>query len=972
MKRSAVLLWVVLFFPAAAGLLFSQDPAADPNAPAKEEDDTQEKPDKKETLEKLKQEGIKDPVLADPELLVEFYKPHFLKWPHRKESDDAVKQVIKGGKATAPYLIRLLDGRDYRLKPAVAHILGKLGADEARDRIESLINDTRLNSSLRHLLMALDDLDSTYTKALCMNLLSSSKRVQRNAAFWLLNSHEKPPARSLLINLLGSSEGDVRYKTFRLMEKNPSEELDEAALGLVGDPFPQLAYRITDYLGSRNNPLVVSGLKERLSFEPERGFAFALAALVKLETTFDEPFFEREMLADIGSFVSNRDPLFRTSAAAAMCCICLRSGNEEDMNTIHNRIVPAIMEVFLKNRYFKDFKCMLEISAPCMQKMTGAPFGLDLTFWREWWNTEGREFVEGQFLITVDATQYSRIVILISSIGKDGKRRCFFVAGDELVGKPLSETNTRAVFLSVQDMGSLLDLFYARGFFELPSKRSIANGDASPARFIEMRLEKRTRILMPDVERDADAYRAMEECLLEVYSDNLWQLLHAREGDNKWWENRYERWKNETDETLLTERFLSDMIVSMNDMPDEVLIECMQELARKEGLPKVLGEPEVEMLLSKLESRHTIDHVVEKAIDLIITAGEARLLESMIRFLYSTYERESYPLLGKAMRAFDCIDACLDDERWFVRAAAAHATPGTGPDPAPMLEPLLMDGRPEVRQAALCALAKTNSKASRALLDEVLNLGDAVSGSAVLKAISGINDPWVVPFFDKALKEGGQGLYNQALQGIAQVRSPQAAEVVKEFISSPGLSDEHHRAGIKALERIGGQNARDALFGFLEKCENEEMQMEIISGLARLGETRVFSRIAECLMEEKLRDRAIFAMAHLLVRDFGEQTWKYRELWNEHAGESQAYFLTSVLRAEEPWTADTETYCFEGIPVSTLVEALRHDQWPVRLAALRILEEGSGCFFGEMTRTSTDSEVSRMADAWEGWIEGKE
>ena len=59
---------------------------------------------------------------------------------------------------------------------------------------------------------------------------------------------------------------------------------------------------------------------------------------------------------------------------------------------------------------------------------------------------------------------------------------------------------------------------------------------------------------------------------------------------------------------------------------------------------------------------------------------------------------------------------------------------------------------------------------------------------------------------------------------------------------------------------------------------------------------------------------------------------------------------------------------YQGIAKNDLVNALRHESWPVRTAALRILEEGAGQSFGELTRYSTDDDINSVASAWEIWL----
>ena len=50
---------------------------------------------------------------------------------------------------------------------------------------------------------------------------------------------------------------------------------------------------------------------------------------------------------------------------------------------------------------------------------------------------------------------------------------------------------------------------------------------------------------------------------------------------------------------------------------------------------------------------------------------------------------------------------------------------------------------------------------------------------------------------------------------------------------------------------------------------------------------------------------------------------------------------------------------------SPAISALRSEEWPIRLAALRILEEGAARTFGALTKDSPAEEIDQMALVWE-------
>ena len=121
------------------------------------------------------------------------------------------------------------------------------------------------------------------------------------------------------------------------------------------------------------------------------------------------------------------------------------------------------------------------------------------------------------------------------------------------------------------------------------------------------------------------------------------------------------------------------------------------------------------------------------------------------------------------------------------------------------------------------------------------------------------------------------------------------------------------------------------------------------------------------LPEEEIAT-ALEAMAFLLVAEYGEEVWKYRDRWEQSQGEGQAFFLRKTLGLSEEGEGPGGEITYEKLTLSQLVKALRHDAWPVRMAALRILEEGSGESFGSLRKGSEAMMIDRVASLWEAWL----
>ena len=214
-RRCIHLIIFILLVPALTGMLQAQDQGRENVQDPGKAQKNSEIPDLKKDIKKLRDEAKRNPSLADPEILVDIYKDSLRYWPRNKNGLEAVAQILKCGKGTIPYLEKMLDGRDYRMKPAVSHLLAKLGHLESYDKIKSLMDDPRLKGSARLLLQALHRLDPDGTEVLCLELLDGKERPYRQAAFSLLSARMEPEMitgekAQALRDLMKSEDGDVR------------------------------------------------------------------------------------------------------------------------------------------------------------------------------------------------------------------------------------------------------------------------------------------------------------------------------------------------------------------------------------------------------------------------------------------------------------------------------------------------------------------------------------------------------------------------------------------------------------------------------------------------------------------------------------------------------------------------------------------------------------------------------------------
>ena len=81
----ALLVALLLALAAPATLLHAQDQSQDPGKTGGTGEQTEKKaeiPDLEKQLKRLREEAIRNPSLADPEILVGIYKDAFRSWPY--------------------------------------------------------------------------------------------------------------------------------------------------------------------------------------------------------------------------------------------------------------------------------------------------------------------------------------------------------------------------------------------------------------------------------------------------------------------------------------------------------------------------------------------------------------------------------------------------------------------------------------------------------------------------------------------------------------------------------------------------------------------------------------------------------------------------------------------------------------------------------------------------------------------------
>ncbi len=907
----------------------------------------------------------KDPLLLAPGDLVDHCRVELLFWPDPR-GERAVRLIFSRGNETIPYLEKLLEENNYRIKPAVVHLLSRFGHDAVWEPARALINHPGLKPKVKLILDSLHRLRPDETLLLCTRLFSAKARYLRNVSFNFLMTKDISSLKEELEGLIGSPEGDVRRHAFLLLEKSniPAAEMNSIALRLVGDENARLANQVRLYLSRQDSDKVSRELQKLVRSENERVFAFAVLTLVTAELKIAGEFVPLELAGRLDGYLLTRDPLLKVASASGLACIYLRRSAAEDWDYLRACVVPAYMEVFLAGRYCSDFSCLLEISAACLQKITGAPFGSDLTFWKTWWSEHGEEFVGRKDLFILSEEDLARVVIDFEKRGGSTGIR-FRLAGDVLIGDPGFERTPLTCFVTSARLRDLLDGLYLGGFFSAadPAAASVGKTAASDGRTVLVKVTAGGKIRRVEYRERNTRFERIEQALLAAHSENAWQHLFSGGDFGSWYlENRI-WWRDMANRTKQTERFLSGLIESFNLLSEETILACYDWLCERRDLGESLDAEEWRRLVSRVRNRKSADLLVRGMIDLVIVSESNELFDPLTTYLFAVYGEESYPLLGMVVLGMNRVADSAGDGRWYLRAGAACVLGGRGPGDFHLVRKLLDDESDAVRIEMLRSLAQAGTSENRAVLWDVIDRGAPARIRELMVALDGIKEPWVFEILAAGSGKESIDVRLAAVDALALYPGKEAEDLVfASFESFSRDSDEWRRAVDRLAER-GGSTSRNVLLRLFRGNSSRDAIRFLALSLARLGETGVVPVLLRMLEgDEDSVNEIRGALSLLMVRDFPKEVWRYGVLWDKYPGRGQAFFLAEALGMDGSALSTGMDKPFEGIPIRALEDALIDERWMVRLAALRILEDGYGEFFGDANRDSTMMEWNRIRE----------
>jgi len=919
------------------------------------------------------QENI-DPLLTEPSELVRHYSNDLILWPEEK-GEKAAEAIYAGGRDTIVPLMEVLKGRDYRLKPGVAYLLSRFDCKEAFEPIRATLPHPRLKKAVKHLFASLYRLDEKKTLDLAVSLLSARERHLRKNSHSFLLTKDLGPCKEDLVSLLGSKEDDVRRHAFLLLVKSevPGEELEPHALKLLGSNDPRLTDAARIYLAERCSADLATKLAAMVKDTDERRFAFAVLTLVTAENRKGEKLLPDEAKERLESLIDSRDPLLKVTAASGLTCLYLRRGSQEEHEQLRTRVVPAFMEVFLGGQYCKDFMCILTVAAGSLQRVTGVPFGTDLTFWKAWWTKHDHEYMDRQRLLTITRENIDRMILRYDR--REGKRRTRFVLAGEAWLEDSRFTKTASTcFLSRTELNTILDNIFVSDLLQTgntiaPDSIVEAGGIESGMALIEVAGEKRSHLVQYRVGENEKLDR-LGSILTEIFRANVWQLLHSGVEFSGWYRENATWWRDQTTEPLRTRRFLTSFLDVFNLLSEDLILVCYDWLSTRDDLHNLLDPRESGDLLSRIQGRTRIDGLVRGTVRFIVAANARNLFNPLMTFLYTSFGESAFPLIAEVIEGLSSQSIALQDKRWFVRVAAAQALADKGESALPALINLLNDEDGRVRIEAFRSLARTECPGALDLMRAVVNRDEEEKVLELLTALCGLRKAWVYEIMELGAVNETARVRLAALEGLSFFHDEKTGALIKAVLAELGRGTETWCQAVRMLAATGGPLSRQVLLDLYAGTDDRAMRTLLALCLAELGSMTPMDHLLQLVHEGNESSEVREALAVLLVADFPDDAGKFSLLWEQHPGRDQVFFLMKALKLEPGDRAGPENR-FGGVPPRTLVKALADSRWPVRSAAARVLEEGAGMRPGKVRRTTGLRELNTIRYSWEAWLESR-
>lgn len=872
----------------------------------------------------------------------------------------AIQELVLAGPLVVPPLKLVLNGLDPQPKVAAAIALAELGDADSIPAIEQLIADKRQARHLGPLLEALHRLNPDRALATALALAKSKQPASREVGFQHLARTLRPEAAPALRDLLASSDPVARLRAFKLLDDLKVPGLEMEALKLVGDPDTQLAEKVSTWLVEhRSEPTSSELLRMAHEDPPTRAALWSLLTVAEIEERWSVVLLGEDLRPMLEPRLRSLDPLVRVSAAVALAQIGFRSQSEDVEELLGERVMPALMETFLRNEYFKDFLPLLHAASSRVQRITGLDLGEDLTRWRAAWLGSG-----GQRIIRRDLDP-QRMPELADSIVLHWQRSGLLdrgadfdvaLASEAQLGA-LAATEPRPLFIASSEFAALLKELVESGVLKGRAGSKEKVGGAG-FRMLRLSAQNRERAVAVSGRPDA-AFDAFELRLRGLVDSAFWQRLYAGKAESFPDYFRSEFPSQGAGTLAAKRRFLDQLLLTQKSVDEDTRREAIAVILRHPDLVASLGATEFDLILDGLSGETIPEGAGLLVCELALRRNDGAILQSTAQALIVRFGALAEPLLARLVEDSGVAIAALASPHAQLRLLGARYCTRNHCADAAALAPLLDDVDARVRREGLNALAASQDPAARAKVSEIARADDRGLRRAAIEALAQDAGADALALLLQLMQSTDKGVPEVACRALAR----RGKSGVDALLSAAG--DAPSDAIVTALTEESNEATTLALEGLLEKANGAQAETiaYALAARKRMSGVPVLLRVFD---HPERADRARDALELLLCCDGGERGELFVKRFNDAPSQTPDDWFEQALGAKK--LAADEPAQIGGIALPVLTAALGDSRWYVRAHAASRLEDHFHAGIPVPTRFAAEPEVTTCARRWAAFL----
>lgn len=664
--------------------------------------------------------------------------------------------------------------------------------------------------------------------ALLVELLDHGDFELRNAAQRHLVRARGPELLPHLPAALKSRRVDTRLRAVELLASIDDPGVLDLLLEHHADSSPQVAGRITEALGQRDDPRVELELLAR-AFASRwilRDSAYALLAIVDREDRTQRALLEEAHVETLLRGLSTREAFVSGVSAVALAGIGFRSPDPGRSAWLDREVMDPLVYAVSGKEFHQDFSALVPRAERRLRLLTGKTFGIDGPAWVGWWIESRDGFRARRAWLPLGEAEVDGLVLRLRELG--GAPLSFTLLGPAADAAPAAGEVLRLSGREVRGLAQLLAREGVLGPERLPGARgSLARGSRSLELEVGPRgksFEFGPRVSEPWFERLVAAAR-------DLADRNRWQrfpdLVRYRSAHEFWMEESGWWSLDEPSDLERAQRLEGLVLTWLPQVRREDRLRGIEELERLYARPGVAGARALPALQGLIDQETFLEPRAGRLLRLGLLAGQAPvapgapapplapgLARELCDQLLRRFGADAAQELGLVLAAAggDFVRSAARDAEPLLRAVAARQLGLLGePRDAELLLALLDDPERGVEAAAARALGRLGVDAARTSLLVRARIADSPVREAALRAIGELGGDYVLDALVLGLSERDPAVQEAAAEGLASLAEAGTAPLFVTLLAQgPGSPVYAH--AVRGLEALG-----DAARGDLER-----------------------------------------------------------------------------------------------------------------------------------------------------------